>query len=177
LTIQKIIKYPNESLREKTKAVSFPLTDEVKEHIQDLRDTLNDTNDGLALASNQISPNGWQIFVDRHKAYINPVWNKYEDSELSNVVESCLSIPGLHLEIDRYNEISFKFQDESGNEHFTRFTGISAQEIQHECEHLNGKLFIDNLEPEVLKQVRREYLKFKNNLKTLDKRMKEITRK
>ncbi|MBN1353193.1 MAG: peptide deformylase, partial [Candidatus Omnitrophica bacterium] len=60
-------------------------------------------------------------------------------------VEGCLSMPNVTVEIKRAKEISVSFMDESGKTTVKTFGGITAKAIQHEVDHLNGKLIIDYL--------------------------------
>lgn len=59
--------------------------------------------------------------------------------------EGCLSIPRIREDIDRHPEISIEYQDETGTLHSRTFNGITARVIQHEYDHLEGKLFIDHI--------------------------------
>ncbi len=59
--------------------------------------------------------------------------------------EGCLSIPRIREDIDRHPEIIIEFQDETGAQHTRTFNGITARVIQHEYDHLEGKLFIDHI--------------------------------
>lgn len=178
MAIKKIIKLPRPSLWKKCKPVSFPLTDEVKEHIQDLHDTLLDTPTGLALASNQILEDGWQIFVvsPRVQLYpvasmqgnvlpllcINPTWEKYVPHDIDigpkafktewlnehiAFVEGCLSVPEMSARIDREYWVELTCDDRLGVRGVTFAQGLGARIVQHECDHLQGKLIYDTLPP------------------------------
>jgi peptide deformylase len=59
--------------------------------------------------------------------------------------EGCLSIPRIREDIDRHPEIIIEYQDETGTLHTQTFNGITARVIQHEYDHLEGKLFIDHI--------------------------------
>ena len=61
--------------------------------------------------------------------------------------EGCLSIPNIRAEIIRPEKIILKYQDLEENYHEKSFSGITSRVIQHEMDHLNGKLFIDYLPP------------------------------
>lgn len=61
--------------------------------------------------------------------------------------EGCLSVPGYFEERKRPSEIRLKYQDLRGEDQFAEFSGLYAFAIQHEIDHLNGKVFIDELSP------------------------------
>ena len=61
--------------------------------------------------------------------------------------EGCLSLPGIREEVKRPEQITLKYQDENGTEFTRKFEGLLARVIQHEYDHIEGKLFIDYLSP------------------------------
>ena len=61
--------------------------------------------------------------------------------------EGCLSVPNIRAEIERPETIILKYQDLDRNFHEKTFTGLVSRIIQHELDHLQGKLFIDYLPP------------------------------
>ena len=61
--------------------------------------------------------------------------------------EGCLSVPNIHEDILRKSKIKIKFLDELFKEHIEEYDGINARVIQHEYDHLEGKLFVDRLSP------------------------------
>lgn len=152
--VKKIIKYPSPSLRERTLPVSFPITDEVREHLRDLEDTLKVTPEGLAIASNQVLPEGHQVFIVRDVPELtekfegglcfNPSWKPRGDEVIVDR-EGCLSFPGMSFMIPRFESIIGQFQDIDGNMNSVIFDGLLARAFQHECDHLDGVLFIDML--------------------------------
>lgn len=146
----KIIRYPEPSLRWVCQRVEFPLTDEVRRHIDALQDTLMITPGGLALASNQILADGLRLFVvrpgsDLPRVVINPSWESR--SPLIETNEGCLSVPGLQIPVRRHEELTLTYQDELGDPKRYWATGLEAQVVQHECAHLDGWLVVDALPP------------------------------
>lgn len=116
-------------------------------------------SDGLGLAAPQIGKS-WRIFVidgeplgedhpemkDFKKAYINPrVVERKGDKVPMN--EGCLSLPGLHEEVDRESELRIQYHDVEWNFHDEVYTGYKARVILHEYDHLDGILFPDRLSP------------------------------
>ena len=71
---------------------------------------------------------------------IEPVNDIKEEAE-----EGCLSLPDIHGKVSRYREIKLFYQDLSGNKHVLQCSNLFARCIQHECDHLQGILFIDHL--------------------------------
>jgi len=159
MAIKKIIKYPSTSLRAPCVPVDFKedwfWKAEFLEHLQDLKDTLTATPNGLALASNQIRPEGWQVFVVRSgdfiglpEVVINPHWFVKEENDLLReiVKEGCLSIPELNEPIERYTDIEVDYFDINGTHlHLIPQNNLSARIVQHEVEHLNGGSLVAHL--------------------------------
>ena len=108
---------------------------------------------GLGLAANQVGVSSDLFVIDvgieKEKRnpviIINPVITASEEEILAE--EGCLSIPGIRAEIKRHERIILRYQDLKQNIHEKHFTGITSRAIQHEMDHLNGKLFIDYLSP------------------------------
>lgn len=124
--------------------------------------------DGCGLAAPQIGKN-IRLFVvdcsawgeedeackDYRKAFINPeIYEVSEETELFN--EGCLSLPGLHEDVRRPIAIRMRYLDENLEPHDELFDGFRARVIQHEYDHLEGKVFTDRLSP-----LRRQLLKSK----------------
>ena len=81
---------------------------------------------------------------DFKKVFINP-YIVEEEGEEWPFEEGCLSIPGIREEVKRQETIVLQWQDEDFKEHEEEFRGFAARVIQHEHDHLDGKLFIDYL--------------------------------
>ncbi len=113
----------------------------IKAMIETMRD-----HKGIGLAAPQVGINE-QIFVadpgdgDGPIAVINPKIVKKSGS--GSLEEGCLSIPGVVLTIKRPSKITVRFRDENGKEVEKEFTELRARVLQHETDHLNGKLIID----------------------------------
>ena len=80
--------------------------------------------------------------------------------------EGCLSFPDIRGDVVRADEITVRFKDASGHAHTLRCNGLLARCIQHEVDHLNGVLYIDHMEKDVLASLEPE-------LKALKKRTRE----
>ena len=79
------------------------------------------------------------------------------DGEEKNMEEGCLSIPNIHEKVARKNRIRIQYLDENLNPHDEIYEGYKARVIQHEYDHLEGKLFIDHI-PGIRKQMIRSKL-------------------
>ncbi|MDE6172944.1 peptide deformylase [uncultured Bacteroides sp.] len=91
------------------------------------------------------------------KAFINPHILEVSGEEVS-MEEGCLSLPGVHESVKRGNKIRVKYLDENMQEHDEIVEGYLARVMQHEFDHLEGKMFIDHLSP-----LRRQMIKGKLN--------------
>lgn len=94
----------------------------------------------------------WRTY---RRAFINAeIYERSEETSLFN--EGCLSLPGLHEDVRRPVSIRMRYVDEKFVEHDEEFTGLPARVIQHEYDHIEGKVFTDRLSP-----LRRNLLKSK----------------
>lgn len=126
--------------------------------IADMFETMYNS-DGLGLAAPQVGKS-WRIFVidgeplgedhpemkDFKKVFINPqVLERTGEKVPMN--EGCLSLPGLHEEVDRESELRIRYYDTDWNFHDEVYTGYKARVVLHEYDHLDGILFPDRLSP------------------------------
>ena len=141
----------------------------LKELIQNMFETM-DYADGVGLAAPQIGLPIRVVVVDLdvlsedypeykgfRKAYINAHILEVSGEEVS-MEEGCLSLPGIHESVKRGNKIRVKYLDEDLVEHDEIVEGYLARVMQHEFDHLEGKMFIDHLSP-----LRRQMIKGKLN--------------
>ncbi len=154
--IYPIIPYGQEVLRQQAQAIP-PGTD-LKALIVDMFATM-DAADGVGLAAPQIGESIQLFVVDtshwmedgathRHnyrKVYINPLVEFSEPSTVIYHEEGCLSIPQLYAEVPRSQRIRVKFFDSNWQPQEEELLDMPARVIQHEYDHLLGKLFIDYL--------------------------------
>ena len=78
------------------------------------------------------------------RTMINPVFLE-KSEEADSMEEGCLSLPGIHEKVSRSVRIRIKYQDADFVEHEEELSGFAARVVQHECEHLTGHVFIDNV--------------------------------
>ncbi len=128
----------------------------VKEFIDNLFETMYAAQ-GVGLASPQVGESLRVFVIDTNpmheeeekgikKAFVNPTMIE-EIGEEWGFEEGCLSIPGVRAEVSRKPQIRIKYFDEEWNEHEDSFEDIEARVIQHEYDHIEGKLFTDHLTP------------------------------
>jgi peptide deformylase len=86
--------------------------------------------------------------------------------------EGCLSIPDIHVEIERLPVVHLRYQDENFVEHTQTFEGINARVIQHEYDHIEGVLFIDRMKPLKRRMINRKLEKIKKGEVESDHPMK-----
>ena len=84
-----------------------------------------------------------------------------ESGELWLYEEGCLSIPDIHVEIERLPTLHLRYHDEEFKEHIEKFEGINARVIQHEYDHIEGVLFIDRMKPLKRRMINRKLEKIK----------------
>ena len=142
-----IVKYPDVFLRTVSSPVKFPLDDKTERLIKWMIKIMY-KNYGVGLAAVQV---GYQrrIFVmDCTRAgvspqvFINPEIHKKSKESMIDF-EGCLSAPGKKGEVRRYLRITLNYQDEKGEEQTKTFYNLAARCVQHELDHLDGKLCID----------------------------------
>src|SRR3989338_7060842 len=140
---------PDNRLRVNTKPVKKitpQLLQEIKEMVK-LTKTFVDP-EGVGLASTQVGSTG-QYFVakmedGKFKTFFNPKINKTSKKQKSRF-EGCLSIPNYYGEVDRFIWVRVTYTNEAGEQVEEKATGLLAWVIQHEVDHLTGKLFMDHI--------------------------------
>ena len=142
-----LVKYPDVFLRFVSKDVPFPLDEKTERLIKWMYKAMYQHH-GIGLAAIQV---GYQLrmFVmdctrsqESPQVFINPVIVKNSEETLTDF-EGCLSAPGKRGEVKRHLRIVLKYQDKEGEEHTKTFYNLEARCIQHEIDHLDGKLCID----------------------------------
>ncbi len=87
-------------------------------------------------------------------ALVNPVF-EWLSEELETADEGCLSLPGVHVEVERHARVRVRGQDEQGEPLEIEAEGLEARVIQHEVDHLNGVLVLDRISREARKEAMR----------------------
>ena len=141
------------------RAVSEPVAKDaegIKELVALMFDAMYES-EGVGLAAPQIGKNIRLVVIDadpasdsfpdcagRKFALINPVVEVLDGDTVSRP-EGCLSLPGISENVPRVEHIRLTWLDEDFNEHSEEISGYLARIVQHECDHLGGRLFIDHL--------------------------------
>jgi peptide deformylase len=141
--ILKINLHPHEALRQVIPESDLK-QDLEWDKISNLMHTTMEKADGLGLSANQVSI-GLRMFTMRDKkTFINPKIIEYSKTD-TLTEEGCLSFPNLFMTVSRPEWVVCEWYDENLNKTVDRFTNIWAKCIQHEIDHLDGKLFIDHV--------------------------------
>jgi peptide deformylase len=134
-------------LRKPTKRVT-EVTDELRKLIADMFETMY-AAEGIGLAAPQVGRNERLAVVDvdgAKYALINPEVVSTE-GPAGKAEEGCLSIPDIYGDVERPFTVTIRAIDENGNEYEATGTELLGRCLQHEIDHLDGKLFIDYLSP------------------------------
>jgi len=150
MAVRNILKYPEKRLRQPGRVVEA-MTDELRALVDDMAETMY-AAPGVGLAAPQIGESKRVFLIDIAtgedtpsdlRVFVNPeivervgelVWE-----------EGCLSFPGVHEEIERAERVKVRAQDRHGKPFEVETDGLLAIAIQHENDHLDGKLMVDHL--------------------------------
>lgn len=148
-----ILQYPDKRLRVKGKPV-ISFDGALKKLVDDMAETMYKGN-GVGLAAPQVGVASRVFVIDTAnndedapcdlRVFINPEIVSEESEFLWS--EGCLSFPGIHEDIERYERIKVRAKDASGKVFELEAEGLLAVAIQHENDHLDGRLIIDRLGP------------------------------
>jgi len=127
--------------------------------ISDMWETLAES-DGIGLAAPQIGKAIRLVIIDLdvisddlpeykgfRSVFINAHIVEYDDTNTSSSEEGCLSLPAIHEKVVRPTRIRVQWQDEQFNQHDEWIEGYLARVMQHEFDHLDGKMFVDRISP------------------------------
>ncbi len=167
MTLRPILIYPDPRLKKRCDPVT-EVSKELRAAADDMLETMYDAP-GIGLAGPQVGLMSRILVMDcvkdpeaapRPMVLLNPevTWS----SEATNVYEEgCLSIPEQYAEVTRPAEVKVRWMDLKGATQEEHFTGLWATCVQHEIDHLNGKLFIDYLTPLKRQLITRKMTKLK----------------
>ena len=143
----KLVKHPDTFLRGSMEKIEFPLSEENKIIIKNMINLMYQEN-GIGLAANQAGYNR-KIFVmdvsnERNdpQVFINPVITTKNNIKMGDK-EGCLSCPGEQVKVSRSISVNLEWQCEHGKDQHKTFYHLPSRVVQHEMDHLNGKLIID----------------------------------
>lgn len=139
------------------------------ELITNMKETMYHTQ-GIGIAAPQVGVNARIVYIDVdvlaedfpelkdvRLVLINPTIIIDEEAEYVTREEGCLSVPGIHENVQRIEKIHLHWQDENFEEHDQDIEGYLARVVQHECDHLDKTLFVDRISP-IRKQLIRSKL-------------------
>lgn len=153
--IYPIVMYGDPVLR--SRAADIPKGTDLSQLIEDMYETMHNAS-GIGLAAPQIGKS-IRLFVvdgtiiedepamsDFRKVFINPLMLE-ELGDVWEYEEGCLSIPNIREKVERKEKLRIRYYDEAWNLHEDEFDGMKARIIQHEYDHIEGKMFVDYLTP------------------------------
>lgn len=147
--------YGQPVLRQEAKLVPQDYPD-LKQLVANMFETMYHA-DGVGLAGPQVGLSLQVLVIDASvisddypeckdfkRVMVNPVFLEKSEETVS-MEEGCLSLPGIHEKVARSTRIVVKYFDADWQEHTEELQGFAARVVQHECEHLTGHVFIDNI--------------------------------
>jgi peptide deformylase len=158
-----ILKFPDPRLRTVAKKVA-KFDKSLEKLAEDMLYTMYLDN-GIGLAATQVNRHIRLIVMDlseernEPKVFVNPEYKILNNESLASFEEGCLSVPGFSEEITRPDKIKLKWQDLSGKLHEDRPNGLLTICIQHEIDHLEGKLMVDYISPLKRDRIRKKLSK------------------
>lgn len=171
--IYNILEYPDPKLRRVGKEVTDVTETRIQDIIANMTKTLYNFPNCIGLAATQLDiedpPSITVIDVSDTrndlKVMINP--KIVEASGSFRTREGCMSVYPLEVEctILRSKSVTVRYMDEKGKEHVEKVTGLLSHCVQHETDHLNGRLYIDCLSREAKKYLKKMYKKLKEKKK------------
>ena len=157
MAILKIAKMGHPILLKKAKKVDDPTSPKIKALVNDMLDTLNDLGgSGVGLAAPQVHVSLQVVIFE-----IPDENNDFKSSKLINLInpkieiltkktetdwEGCLSVPGLRGKVTRPNKIKYSGLDLNGNYVERIAEGFHARVVQHECDHLEGIIYVQRMD-------------------------------
>ena len=158
MSLLKILEYPHPRLRIKAEPVT-EVNDAIRQLVADLLETMY-AAPGIGLAATQVDVHQRILVLDvsddqsSPMCFINPEIVSHDGLEVTD--EGCLSVPGVYEGVERAAQIRVRALDQQGNPFELDAEGLLAVCIQHEMDHLEGKLFVD-----YLSELKRQRLKKK----------------
>lgn len=149
-----ILRFPDPRLK-KIAAPVLEIDDSVRRLIADMAETMYEAP-GIGLAATQVDVHKQIVVIDVSEgrnellALVNPRINDLQGQQEGE--EGCLSVPGIYEKVERAERVTVHYQDAEGQHQTLVAEGLLAVCIQHELDHLNGKVFVDHLSQ--LKQTR-----------------------
>lgn len=166
MAILEVLRFPDPRLRTVAKHVET-VDDEVKQIVDDMFETMKEEN-GVGLAATQVNIHRRIVVMDTSEeqdeplVLINPEILNSDGETISE--EGCLSVPNNFAKVERAETVTVKAQDRNGDWFEMDADGLAAICIQHELDHLIGKLFVDYLSPLKRDRIRKKLEKEQRQL-------------
>jgi len=161
MAILTILEFPDPRLRKKAVPV-VDVDDDLRSLIADMFETMY-VAPGIGLAATQVDVHRRLLVADVSQekndpqVLINPEILEKDGAEVTE--EGCLSVPGYFEEVERAEHIRIRYLDRDGNPVEKEMEGLLAVCIQHEIDHLNGRLFVDYLSEAKRQRIRKKLMK------------------
>ncbi len=153
-----ILEYPDPRLRTKAATVT-DFGAELQQQIDDMFETMY-AAPGIGLAATQVDIHKRLIVIDTSENHDQPLVlvnpEVIEKRGIEEMEEGCLSFPGVYAKVQRANEIKIRAQDRHGQSFEIDSGELLAVCIQHEMDHIEGKLFVDYLSPLKRDRIRKQ---------------------
>ena len=169
MALRNILVFPDPRLREVAEEVKV-FDEKLKILSEDLLETMYEFN-GIGLAATQIGVSKRILVLDiseeknEPQVFINPEIKILEGEEKAGYEEGCLSVPSFYEEVIRPVNVEITFNDLGGNEKKIKPTGLLSVVVQHETDHLDGKLMVDYISSTKRERIRSKLLKLKKQKK------------
>lgn len=163
MTLRKITPIGHPVLRQPTREITREelATPRIQTLIDDMIETMRDAQ-GAGIAANQVHENV-RIAIMEVKGnlrypykptipltvMVNPQIEPLDDEQVV-INEGCLSVPNLRGDLKRWVNITLRYWDRDGNEHEEIKRGLTAGTVQHECDHLDGNMIVDRIDPRTM---------------------------
>lgn len=163
MSVLQVLTFPDDRLRTVAKPVE-KVAPEIQKIVDDMIETMYD-EEGIGLAATQVDIHQRIVVIDISESrnepmvLINP--EILEKRGEDGIEEGCLSVPGARALVPRAAEVTVKALDRDGNEFTLEADDLLAICIQHELDHLQGKLFVDYLSPLKRKRIQDKLAKIK----------------
>ena len=153
-----VLEFPDPRLRTVAKPVAA-FDEALQTLVRDMLETMYDEN-GIGLAATQVDVHLRLLVMDtseernRPRVYVNPELTDTDGTQVYE--EGCLSVPGIYASVERAERVRVRAMDAQGELFEEALEGLDAVCLQHEMDHLAGKLFVDYLSPLKRQMVRKK---------------------
>ena len=169
MAVLPIVQFPDPRLRRQAAPVALQsvATEKFNRLIEDMFETMYAAS-GIGLAATQVDFHQRLMVIDVSEektsphVFINPTILRRQDNQLHR--EGCLSIPGIYADVSRAKTIVVEYLDRQGVSQCLETDGLLSVCIQHEIDHLDGRLFIDSLSPLKREMIRKKLSKHRHHV-------------